>query len=644
MRAFRGKAGGSAESSVMLSYAVSVLLVFAAAELLMFFPDLPPWLTGVERDIHDPIMLTAIVAPVLYYAFFRPLYRHIRELRQSEREISRQNDLLKRAIESIPSPFYLIDAADYSIKMANRAAVPDGVHEGLTCHAVTHGSSSPCGSRDHPCPLEEVKRTGKPAVFEHVHYDEHGNARRYEVHGYPVMDSGGRVVQMIEHSVDITARKEAENRLRESEERLKDLLDGANDLIQSVAPDGHFRYVNRAWREALGYSEEDLPELTIFDIIHPVSLPHCKLFFRKLFSTGTGGAVEVTLVSKGGKSILVEGHVNTKFEDGRPVSSRAIFRDITERKLAETLLRKEKAFSRELILQSAVATFVIDAGHKVLIWNRACEEMTGVAASAMENTDEHWKAFYGAKRPCLADLIVDGRPEEQLSACYSRHGKSRFVPNGLRAEGWYDNLGGKRRYIIFDAAPILDSDGNLMAAIETLLDQTEQKMFEEKLQIAAATDQLTGIFNRRRFEELLQHEINRTERSGEPFSLIMFDIDHFKRVNDTQGHLSGDQVLKSIAEMVRQNIRKTDYFARWGGEEFILMTIGSDMANSTALAEKLRHVIEDGGFGAAGKVTCSFGVAQFMEGDTVETLTARADGALYVAKESGRNRVETAAF
>ncbi|MDA8387090.1 MAG: diguanylate cyclase, partial [Nitrospiraceae bacterium] len=373
-------------------------------------------------------------------------------------------------------------------------------------------------------------------------------------------------------------------------------------------------------------------------------LPHCKAFFKELFSGGAARAVEITMVFKGGQNIAVEGHVNVKFKDGKPVSSRAIFRDITERKLAEALLRKEKAFSRELISHSAVATFVIDAEHKVLIWNRACEEMTGFSASEMENTGDHWKAFYARKRPCLADLVIDGNPEDELSAYYSGHRQSRLVPDGLCAEGWYDNLGGKRRYILFEAAPIFDPSGKPAAAIETLQDQTEQKTFEEKLKIAATTDQLTGIHNRRRFEELLEHEIRRSARTREPLSLIMFDIDHFKKVNDTQGHLSGDQVLRSIAQKVRLNIRKTDHLARWGGEEFILMTAGSDMDNSTALAEKLRRVIEGCDFGTAGKVTCSFGVAQLAAGDTVETLTARTDRALYAAKKSGRNRVETARF
>ncbi|MDA8387834.1 MAG: PAS domain-containing protein, partial [Nitrospiraceae bacterium] len=259
MKAGRSAVSGKTDGRAVFSYAISALAVLAGALVILVGPDLLPHLPPVTRDILGPVMLMAIAAPVLYYVSFRPLDRHIHELKRSGHELSRQNDFLKSAIESIPSPFCVIDAVDYTIKTANKAAVPGELREGLTCYAVSHRASQPCNSKDHPCPLEEVKKTGKPAVFEHVHYDEHGKARCYEVHGYPVMDSRvGKVAQMIEYSVDITDRKDSENRLRESEEMVKDFLDSANDLIQSVSPDGRFRYVNRAWRAALGYSREEL--------------------------------------------------------------------------------------------------------------------------------------------------------------------------------------------------------------------------------------------------------------------------------------------------------------------------------------------------------------------------------------------------
>ncbi len=139
-----------------------------------------------------------------------------------------------------------------------------------------------------------------------------------------------------------------------------------------------------------------------------------------------------------------------------------------------------RGFAEKLIENSAVATFVLDHRHTVLTWNTACQELTGIPASKMIGTDNHWKAFYPYKRPCLADVIIDG-DVNRLSDLYSVYAKSTLNPNSLHAEGWYPNLNKKDRYILFDAAAICDSEGNLIAAIETLQDITERTLAEEAL-------------------------------------------------------------------------------------------------------------------------------------------------------------------
>jgi len=134
---------------------------------------------------------------------------------------------------------------------------------------------------------------------------------------------------------DITERKQAEEALRESEERYRDLFENASDLVQSVAPDGKFRYVNRAWREILGYSEEEVASLTLWDIIHPDSMPHCQEIFQKVISGEAVSNIEAIFVAKDGKLVSVEGNANCRFEGGKPVSTRGIFHDVTERKQAQ---------------------------------------------------------------------------------------------------------------------------------------------------------------------------------------------------------------------------------------------------------------------------------------------------------------------
>ena len=138
-------------------------------------------------------------------------------------------------------------------------------------------------------------------------------------------------------------------------------------------------------------------------------------------------------------------------------------------------------FDKSLILHSAVPTFVLDPQHRVICWNNACEELTGIKASDVIGTDSHWKAFYDRKRPCLADIIIQGGTDD-LGSYYASYGRSALVANGLRAEGWYPDIGGRKRYITFEAAPIFNDDGTLAAVIETLQDITRRKRAEEALQ------------------------------------------------------------------------------------------------------------------------------------------------------------------
>ncbi len=152
-------------------------------------------------------------------------------------------------------------------------------------------------------------------------------------------------------------------------------------------------------------------------------------------------------------------------------------------------------------------------------------------------------------------------------------------------------------------------------------------------------DALTKIYNRRRFLELLDLEMKKAQQLNLELSLIFFDIDHFKNINDTYGHNTGDDVLKTLASLVSSSIRCSDIFARWGGEEFLILVESTGLENAARSAEKIRKIIMDHEFPGVNKMTCSFGVTSYMHGEKGEEFIERADSALYRAKESGRNRV-----
>ena len=161
-----------------------------------------------------------------------------------------------------------------------------------------------------------------------------------------------------------------------------------------------------------------------------------------------------------------------------------------------------------------------------------------------------------------------------------------------------------------------------------------------ELEVLAGTDRLTGLYNRRKLDQILEDEVVRRRRYGSGFSLIMADLDHFKRVNDTHGHAVGDTVLAEFAHLLRAHTREADALARFGGEEFVIVSRHSTLAGCRVLAEKMRETIAAHRFPVIGELTASFGVAACREDDTAATLLARADAALYRAKHAGRNRVE----
>jgi diguanylate cyclase (GGDEF)-like protein len=170
---------------------------------------------------------------------------------------------------------------------------------------------------------------------------------------------------------------------------------------------------------------------------------------------------------------------------------------------------------------------------------------------------------------------------------------------------------------------------------------TKEVIEKEEYGKSAYLDELTHIYNRKKFNEVLAEAMRNAQIKKEPFSIILFDIDHFKKINDTYGHDTGDIVLRQIAALIRQILEKESsyVFARWGGEEFIILCKGIRQNEAYGVAELLRKEIDRYPFEKVKHVTSSFGVTEYYRGDTAKSLLERADEALYHSKRSGRNRV-----
>ncbi len=249
----------------------------------------------------------------------------------------------------------------------------------------------------------------------------------------------------------------------------------------------------------------------------------------------------------------------------------------------------------------------------------------------------------------LADAILNGSSAPTRLSYRSDLSdvlvNSRFIPE----LGWYlvveQNVSDDMRPLrqVFAANLAISFCVTLLVLLMTLL---MVKRFQRRLEKVATTDALTGLLNRQALELLFRQSILASQRSGKPLSAILFDIDHFKQINDIHGHLAGDVLLRHVADTARSVVRQSDIVTRWGGDEYLILLGDCDRIQAITLAEQLRQRIAqhpvDLGEGVSVPIHISAGVAQYHDGDTHTGFFTRADGALYTSKTGGRNRVSAA--
>jgi len=320
------------------------------------------------------------------------------------------------------------------------------------------------------------------------------------------------------------------------------------------------------------------------------------------------------------------------------------FRDITKEKAAylkslETNRRlQDEIIERNLIEEALRAS---EEKFKAIIETSpdgiAISSMDGIVEFATEKSYTMWGL--ASADECIGRNILEFIDE-------SHHQKAIYYVT----EMINGNLTGAEEYLMIkkdgslfycetNANILRDKNKNAIGVLHIERDITERKKLEEELKDLVIKDQLTGLYNRRKIDEVLKNQKTETDRTDQRLAIIMADIDLFKRVNDQYGHLVGDRVLTEVTEILAKGIRKSDVLGRWGGEEFIIICTDTDLAGAMVLAEKLRKMIESHVFYLAGKKTCSFGVSQLRKDESIDTLLSRSDQALYRAKDQGRNRV-----
>lgn len=288
-----------------------------------------------------------------------------------------------------------------------------------------------------------------------------------------------------------------------------------------------------------------------------------------------------------------------------------------------TAALREKNFANSLINGLPGIFYLVDQEGWLMRWNSNFEKTLGYSGDALRSMSVRdvvravdWPTM---ERACK-DIVEYGHSSVEV-ALRTRCGREiPFHINGTRIEN--------------------ANAGTTVAGMG--IDISYRQQLEEELRQLATTDVLTGVFNRLKMEDALEHELKKSTRYNSPLAIAMFDIDNFKRVNDRHGHEVGDVVLKRIAAIVRQQLREVDLLARWGGEEFMVLADVTTLEEMAAIAERMRAAIADEAIAPVGIVTASFGVGQYRQGETRKDLLKRVDDALYRAKKAGRNRVQLA--
>ncbi|MFH2124470.1 MAG: PAS domain S-box protein [Pseudomonadota bacterium] len=451
--------------------------------------------------------------------------------------------------------------------------------------------------------IEEQKQKSGTARFETSHRRKDGSIFAVEVSvGFVTLDKsyGLCIVR------DITARKQRLLALQQSEEKFRALVESTSDWIWEVDRDAHYTYVSPRVEDLLGYTPEEVLGKSPVDLMPPAEARRVtKVLCKTIKKREPVIAVENINLHKNGRLVVLESCGVPFFDaNGEFAGYRGVDRDITERKQVQEEILRLASFPE--LHPSPVME--LDSAGEISYLNPAAEKLfpklrvRGLSHPLLNSTTEQINALrQGKEQGEVVDEVKIGEATYELHISYVH-------------------------------------DVDLIRIY--VMDITQRKRDEEAIYLLATTDSLTGIANRREFTAILIREMDQAKRYGTPMALAMYDLDNFKRVNDTFGHDVGDYVLLAVTGLVKENIRVADIVGRWGGEEFMVLMPQSDIVSAGNTAEKLRLTIAGYHFDKVNTLTVSFGVTVFEPQDDLTSLLKRVDDALYQAKKRGRNRVE----
>ncbi|MFA6985738.1 MAG: diguanylate cyclase [Arenimonas sp.] len=441
-------------------------------------------------------------------------------------------------------------------------------------------------------------------------------------------------------------KRRAEVALREYAAEVRDLYERAPCGYHSLDSEGRFVRINDTELSWIGYQREEvIGRLKFSDLLTADGRREFRERFPRFKEQGQIRDVEFDVRRKDGSILPVLLNATAVLDaDGHYLMSRSTVFDITERRRAEQALRLSEQQVRlrlaeieQIYRYAPVGLFIFDCDYRFQRINERMAEINGFPPAAhigksmweivphlAEQLKELYRPVYERGEPVL-DVEIHGRTPKDPEV--DRDWLASYFP--LKSES-----------------------GEVVGLIGAVLDITERKRAEEALRKSEAeirrlalTDPLTELANRRRLDGDLLAELHRVQRYGGRLSVVMADLDYFKRVNDEYGHAVGDAVLQEFARILRAQCRDTDLVARFGGEEFLILMPEIGAADAQACAERMRAALEQARIAPQTRPnTATFGVAELMPGEDQESLLRRVDEALYRGKAAGRNQVVAAGF
>jgi len=425
-----------------------------------------------------------------------------------------------------------------------------------------------------------------------------------------------KLLKLIEQHNNTKAAK----KLIESEERFRKIAN--NSQVGIFIYKETYIYANKAFCNLTGYSEEELYKMRPWELLSP----ELQEDFKKVGELRLQGQEfdteynDIRVITKNNEYKVFRVSASTIFVDGG-YAGLGMMTDIT--KLINT--QEKLLIFEQAIEQMDEMVRITNVDGSIIFINSAVTKHTGYTETeligkrnSIFKSGKHSDEFYQN----LWNTILAGHPY-----------RDTFINKKKDTTLYYEDQ---------TITPIFDiHNKNLKYFVSTSKDVTERVKMVKDLKKLATIDALTGIYNRYKINQIIDDEIARTKRYHETFALIMFDIDHFKEINDTYGHDVGDIVLQELSNIILSCIRESDTFGRWGGEEFMLITPKISLDDAIKLAEKLRKTIENHVFTKIQNLTVSIGVALFDKDSDKEEKLKEVDDALYKSKKNGRNQVST---